>query len=296
LRPMLRRLKSFEYLEATTLEEAISFLEGQKEEAKILAGGTDLLVNMKRGKCIPSCVINIKPISGLDSISYDDVSGLSIGALTTIRAIEFSEIVAKGYPILSQAARSLGSKQIRNRATLGGNLCNASPAADMAPALIGLKATVDLVGPGGARSLLAEDLFKGPGMTALGEGEILTRVRIPHPRGNTFGRYKKLTVRRYVELAIVGVGVVLEINSDEKVCSDSRIVLGAVAPTPIRARRSEALMKGKRLDEKLIKEVGMSASEEASPITDVRASAEFRREVIPVLVGETVREALGRWV
>jgi CO/xanthine dehydrogenase FAD-binding subunit len=121
-------------------------------------------------------------------------------------------------------------------------------------------------------------------------------VRIPHPRGNTFGRYKKLTVRRYVELAIVGVGVVLEINSDEKVCSDSRIVLGAVAPTPIRARRSEALMKGKRLDEKLIKEVGMSASEEASPITDVRASAEFRREVIPVLVGETVREALGRWV
>lgn len=289
---MLRRLRKFEYFEATTIDEAISLMKEYGAKAKILAGGTDLLVDMKRGRCYFSYLINIKQIPDLDSIVYNERDGLTIGGLTTIRAIESSEIVAKRFPLLSQAAHSLGSRQVRNRATIGGNLCNASPAADIAPALIGYGATVDLIGSEGQRSLPIEDLFRGPRMTSLKKTETLTRIRVPNPSPKTFGIYIKHTIRRSVELAIVGIGAVLKLDGADHVCDDARIVLGAVAPTPIRAKRCETLIKGKKLEEGLIEEAGKVASEEASPITDQRATAEYRKEMIPVLVGRAIRAAI----
>lgn len=288
---MLRRLKKFDYAEARSIEEALSLLEEHGPAGKVLAGGTDLLVHMKKGKCVPSGLIDIKPVKGLEGISFEDEGGLVLGALTTVRTIEDSPRIAGTFPLLWEAARGLGSKQVRNRATVGGNLCNASPAADLSPALIAYGAVAALAGRTGQRELLLEDFFRGPGLTALAGDEILAQIRIPPPPPDAWGCYIKHTVRRSVELAIVGVAVLLHL-SDDHLCRKARVVLGAVAPTPIRAGRSEALLRGKRLGEELLREAAKAAAEEASPIADQRASAEYRREMISVLVRRALASAL----
>lgn len=278
----------FEYLEPASIEEAVSLLGRYDDEARVIAGGTDLLVQIKDKSVRPEYVVDIGYIAGLDYISYDEKQGLRIGALSTIRALEKSNKISQTYPVISQAAGLLGSVAIRNVATIGGNLCNAAPSADTAPALIGLSARANIVGTGGGRVVPLEEFFTGPSETVIKRGELLVEVQVPVPPPETKGVYLKLS-RTAVDLATVGVAVIVTLGNGGT-CKDIKIVLGAVAPTPMRAKRAEEILRGKRVDEALIEEASRVASGEAQPITDVRASAEYRREMVKVLTRRALKQ------
>jgi carbon-monoxide dehydrogenase medium subunit len=280
----------FEYLEPATIEEAISLLVKYDEKAKVIAGGTDLLVQIRNKAIKPEYVIDISYMPGLDYVRYDNIQGLSIGALTTLRALERSSKLQRRYPIISQAASQLGSIAIRNMGTIGGNLCNAAPSAETAPALIGLLARVKIAAPDGERVISLEDFFTGSGSNALRKGELLVEIKVPVLPPNTKGVYLKHGIRGSIDLAIVGVAVVIIL--DGEVCEDIKLVLGAVAPTPMRASKAEELVKGQKVDEALIREAAQVASEEARPISDVRASAEYRKEMIRVFTRRAIKEAI----
>ncbi len=282
----------FEYIEPTTIQEAISSLVKYDNKAKVIAGGTDLLVQMRQKTIRPEYVVDITNIPGLDYINYDEKRGLRIGALTTIRSLEKSAELRMQYPVISLAASKLGSVAIRNLGTLGGNLCNAAPSAEMAPALIGLSANAKIAGPSGERIVPLENFFTGPGTTLLKEGEILVEIQVPIPAPNTKSIYLKHAIRGSIDLAIAGVAVLATFEPQNRVCEDIRIVLGAVAPTPMRARNTEEVIKGKRMDENLIEKSAEVASSEAKPITDVRASAWYRTEMVKVLTRQAVRGIL----
>jgi len=278
----------FNYLEPATIEEAVALLGKYDGKAKVIAGGTDLLVQIRNKAIKPEYVVDIGYISGLDYINYDEKQGLRIGALTTIRAIEKSDKLRQVYPVISRAAGLLGSVAIRNVATIGGNLCNAAPSADTAPALIGLSAKARIAGSGGERLVSLEDFFTGPGETVLKAGEMLLEIQVPVPPPDTKGVYLKHG-RSAVDLATVGVAVIMALESGG-VCRDVKIVLGAVAPTPMRAKKAEEVLRGKKVESALIKEAAQVASGEAQPITDVRASAEYRREMVKVFTRRAIEQ------
>jgi carbon-monoxide dehydrogenase medium subunit len=243
-----------------------------------MAGGTDLLVQIKEGKKRPQCVIDVKGVHEMDGLT---ISGdeLSIGALTCIRTLETSPSVLEKVPLLAQAAAKLGSVQIRHRATIGGNLCNASPSADMAPALLALDAKASIYGKTGTRIVELGEFFLGPGETVLSDGEILTGLKVPLNRGRQGSVYYKLSTRRAMDLAFVGVAVLLELDRSERV-SKARIALGAVAPTPIRAVSAEKLLEGKVFSPERARESAERAAQSCKPISDLRASAEYRTEMV----------------
>ncbi len=282
----------FGYLEPSTIDEATSLLIKYEGKAKIIAGGTDLIIKMRRKAIRPQDIINLGFIPGLDYIDYNEKKGLKIGALTTIRDIEKSPILKQKYSVISQAASQLASTAIRNMATIGGNLCNASPSADMIPALIGLSASVKIIGPNGVRLVLLDDFFTGPGTTVLEAGDILTEIQVPIPVPCTEGIYLKHGIRGSVDLAIVGVAAVITLHPRRDICQDIRVVLGAVAPTPMRARQAEDMIRGKIINEELINDATHLAVSEARPISDVRASLEYRREMLKVFTRNAITQAL----
>lgn len=282
----------FEYFAPRTLDEAISLLTGNRGEARVIAGGTDLIVEMKEHIHHPDYLVDINKIEGLDDLSYDDGTGLKIGALTTVRAVEQSPVVKDKYPGLFQAVSQLGSIQVRNRATVAGNICRASPSADTPPPLIAAGAWVMIYGPSGERKIQLEEFFTGPGRTVLGPGDIVTSIHVPPPPARTGRVYLKLGRRKAMELATVGVAVSLA--QEEKICRDVRIVLGAVAPTPIRARHAEAVLEGNAVSEAIIDQVVKTAMAEARPISDVRSSAEYRLQMVGVLTEQAIMEARQR--
>jgi aerobic carbon-monoxide dehydrogenase medium subunit len=242
---------------------------------------------MKEQGLTPKYLVDIKNIPDLEYIRYDEKEGLRIGALTTIRQIETSLLIRERFLPLAQAAKVLGSVQVRNRATIGGNLCNAAPSAETAPTLLVLNTNVKVAGSKGERTLPLEQFFLGPGLTVL-QNEILTEIMVPSLSANIRGVYLKIGRRRAVDLALVGVAVAVAMDGNK--WKDVRIALGAVAPTPIRARRAEKLLEGKRTDAALMQEAGQIASEEASPISDVRASAWYRKELVKVLVQRALEQ------
>lgn len=282
----------FEYLEPANIPEAIALLERYDGKAKIIAGGTDLLVQMRRRTIKPEYVINIGNIQGLDYIRYDEKEGLKIGALTTIRTLERSAEVQQRYPVIPQAASRMASVGVRNLATLGGNLCNAAPSADTAPALIALSARAKIVGPKGERVVLLEDFFTGPGSTILGKGEILTEIQVPVLQPRTGTTYLKHDIRGTLDLAIVGVAAAITLEPRRELCQEAKVVLGAVAPTPMRARQAEEILNGKEIDDTLIEKSAQVASDESQPITDVRAPADYRSEMVKVFTRRAIKEAL----
>jgi len=285
-------MRSFEYIVPENLKEAFSLLAQYNGKAAILAGGTDLLVKMRDQVLQPAVLIDLKHISDLGDIDYSEVEGLKIGALVNICDIEKSNLIQEKFSILSQAAGTLGSAQVRNKATIGGNLCNAAPSADMAPSLIGLGASVTLAGPDGESLLPLEEFFTGPGETILGKGQILKDIRVPNMKAHSEGIYLKFSRRKATDLALVGIASVLTMDSALDNCTDISIVLGAVAPTPLRAKRAEALLRGNKISDSLVKEAARVASEEAAPITDVRASLWYRNQIIEVLVNQSIVQAL----
>jgi len=286
-----RRLTKFEYLAPKTIDEALALLSQHKGRAKVIAGGTDVVPQLKRREIkAPQYIIDLKEIPGLDYIKYDEVNGLTLGALATIHAVETSSIIREKFNILFQATESMASAQVRNRGTVVGNICNAVPSADTAPALLTLEAKVKLVSQRGTRMVNIEDFFTAPNQTVLTAEEIVQEIQIANLPPNSKGRYLKLTPRRSMDLAMVGVAVV--VIPEDGVCQDARIALGAVAPTPIRAKGAEGILKGQRFSEKIIEKAAQVAAEESRPIDDHRASAEYRREMVKVLTRRAIEQAV----
>jgi len=277
-----RRLPKFEYLRPGSVEEAITLLSQNAGQAKVFAGGTDLLPALRQREIkTPGYVIDLKAIPGLDKISYDDTTGLKIGPLATIRAVGESPVVQKHFSALSQAALSMASPQVRNRGTIAGNICNAVPSADSAPALLALDASVSIRGPKGERTVPLNQFFTGPRNTVLAEDELLTGISIPRPDAASRGVYLKLSPRHSMDLAVVGVAAVGIIS--DGVCKDVKVALGAVAPTPLRAPVAEEMLRGKKITPELIDEASRNAINECSPIDDHRASQEYRCDMVYVM-------------
>lgn len=256
-----------------------------------MSGGTDLLVEMKEGIITPQYVIDLKQISGLNKIEFDGKC-LKIGALATVHEIEISPWIKKYSEILAEAASLLGSLQIRNKGTIGGNLCHASPSADLASPLIALEGKVRIFGKNGERMEELENFFVGPGMTILNPDEILIEIQIPIPSPNTYGTYLKFSPRKAMDLAVVGVAIMITLNLSNHICTKARIILGAVAPTPIRAQKSEKILEGRKIEEDLLEEASNLAAEESRPISDVRGSSWYRKEMIKVLVHQGITRTL----
>lgn len=286
-----RRLPKFDYLAPKTTDEVLSLLSQYKGRAKVIAGGTDVVPQLKRREIkAPEYIIDLKGIQGLDYIKYDGDSGLSLGALVTIHAVETSSIIWGKFGVLFQAAESMASPQVRNRGTVAGNICNAVPSADTAPALLTLEAKLKLISQKGRRIVKIEDFFTGPNETVLADEEILQEIQVPDLPPYSKGIYLKLTPRKSMDLAVVGVAVV--VIPEDGICNDIRIALGAVSPTPVRVGKAEAIIKGQRLSDEVIEKVAQTAAEECSPISDLRASAEYRREMVRVLTKRAINQAL----
>jgi aerobic carbon-monoxide dehydrogenase medium subunit len=284
------RLPHFEYLTPKTLDEACSLLASHgPQEVSPLAGGTDLLVKMKQRRAVPRYVLNLKGISGMDYITYDEGEGLRVGALVTIQSLKNSVMVKRHCSVLAAAAGVESSVQIRNVATLGGNIANASPAADAPLALITLGASVLIARSGGQREVLLEDFFTGPGKTVLQPGEIIREIRIPPLPSRTGGAYLKHAMRR-TDIAIVSCAVVLTLVDD--LCDDIKIGLGSVGPTAFRARTAEGLLKGKKITEDVAGAAAQAAVDESQPIDDIRGYAEYRAKTVLAITRQAIMQAL----
>jgi carbon-monoxide dehydrogenase medium subunit len=249
---------------------------------------------MKEKGLVPRYVVDLKRIAGLYGIRENVDGTISIGALTTLRDVETSPLIKRKYPFLAQSAAEVGSIQIRNRATIGGNMANATPSADVAPSLVALNATAKIAGESGERSLPLEEFFRGPGQTVMSSEEILTEITIPRTSANLVGEYIKFSPREMMDLAYVGVAVAYNFAAADKKCTDVRIVLGAVAPTPIRAKKAEAALEGQVLSEALAEQAGIIAAQESRPISDVRSTADYRRAMVGVMTRRALLNAAAR--
>lgn len=286
---MIRKIKEFEYLNPSILSELISFLAEYKGRAKMFAGGTDVLIQLKERKLSPKYLIDIKNISELNYINYSENEGLKIGALVTHTSLANSEVIREKYSLLAEASLAVGVLQTRNRGTVAGNICNASPSADTLPALIALDATLKLVSFEGERIVKIEKFFTGPFKTILKETEVVTEIQIPSLPHLSGGAYLWLPKITSVDETLVGAAVVVNLEDlKNKICANARISLGSVAPIPFRAKMAENFVKGKKLESMICKEAGEIAANESSP----RSRAEYRKEMTKVLVKRSLDKAL----
>ncbi|MCL0102134.1 xanthine dehydrogenase family protein subunit M [Dehalococcoidia bacterium] len=279
-------MHKFRYLEARNLTQAVALLETHGQAGKVVAGSTDFLVRWRLGHWAPEYVVDISRIRSLKTIRRSKTTGLSIGSIVNINALQDHPIIRKRYPALASAAASFAGVQVRNLATIGGNIVNASPAGDTIPALLALDAQCKIVGPKGEVWIPLEDIFLGPGKTILGTSQILAEVHLPPSSEESGSLYIKHSPRSGMDIAAVGVAVAIEMNNQR--CSRIRIALGAVAPTPIRAREAEGLLTGAIPDpDRILEAVGL-AQLAVDPIDDVRSSADHRREIVGVLTKRAI--------
>ena len=311
-------MKKFDYLKPKTFDEALSLLAKYGEKAKLIAGGTDVIVMIKQKAIAPDVLISLQGIPALDQMIYN--GSLSIGPMVTHRAIEKSEVIKNNFSALADAVDDLGSVQIRNVATIGGNICTAAPSADTATPLLVLGTQVKIKSIKEERTVPIEEFFKGPGESVLKTGEMVKELSIPKPLPNTGSAYYKLQRRLALDLPILGVSVLLSLDKnkvtcsdllctaspistilhkmedDEIVCKDVRIALGVAAPTPMRALKAEALLRGKKLSDELLEETANIASQEAQPRDSIRGEAWYRKDLIRVLVKRMAMKSIERVV
>jgi len=298
----------FDYLRPSTVDEALSLLQKHGKEAMFIAGGTDVIVGIKQRKIAPKTLISLRSIEGLAYIKTQG-NEVRIGGMTTHRTLEQSTVIKERFPALADAVKNLGSVQIRNVATVGGNICNAAPSADTAPPLLALGTAARIKGSKGERIVPLEEFFVGPGKTILKGDEILLEFIIPASPPHTGSAYWKHTRRKAMDLPILGVALRLSIDRgtapnvqklirdsapeeeilrslDESglVCQEARIALGVAAPTPMRATGAENVLKGGKLTAEKLDEAGRIASQEAHPRDSLRGAAWYRREMIQVLI------------
>ncbi len=287
-------MPAFEYLKPSSIDEAVSMMESYGERARYVAGGTDVLVKIKEKKIAPQYLISLRHLPELSHIQRDPEGILHIGALTTHRMLEKSPLIRQHYPVITDAVENIGSVQIRNVATIGGNICNAVPSADGVIPLLTLGTHLHLLGPKGKRTLPLKSFFLGPGQTLMEHGEIVTDFFIPPLLPRTGGAYIKHTRREAMELPILGVGMVLSLAEDFKTCVKVRIGLGVAAPTPIRAYLSEECLTGREVNEQTLAETARVAVKESRMRDSIRGQAWYRREMVGVLINRLGLRCLER--
>ena len=281
----------FDYIEAATLKKAFSLLDKYGDDARVIAGGTSLLIMMRQRLLTPKVVISLARIPKFDRITYNNKDGLRIGAGARHRDLELSPIVKRRYPLLHETFRKVAQPRIRNMGTVGGNLAAGDPLTDPGASLIALDAEVVLTSSQGRRVLRLDEFFVDYYQTALKPGELLTEIRVPPPQRPGWAHIK-FTPRSVEDFATVGVALTLSVKNG--VCEDVRIGLNSVASTIIHARRAEETLRGKTVTEALLRELGEAAASETDPVDDNRGSAEYKREMVKVLVRRAAEEALGR--
>lgn len=293
----IRRLPRFEYHTPASIGEALDLVTRFGDNGRFIAGGTDLLVEMKKRETTPEHLISLSGIAELKGIASGDVDGLRIGALVTLAEIERCGVVRELYRPLWDAVNVMASAQIRTLATIGGNLCSALPSADTAPPLIALGASLRLVGPKGERWVPVEGFFLAPKQSVRKPDELLTEIRIPRPEPNSAGCYIKLMRRHAMDLALVGAAVCLRLDADKTTCREARIALGSVAPTPIRVPDAEAVLANRAIEEDPVMQAALIACGHCrSRRESIRASQEYRRSMIEVLTKRAILEAHRRIV
>ncbi len=286
-------MKDFEYFSAATVDEALGLLSRYGGDAKLIAGGQSLLVLMRQGLVSPEYVIDIKGVKGLDYIDYDEARGLRIGALTTHRAIERSEVIRRHFGVLAEMERNLATIQTRNWGTVGGNLCYGHHSGDLAPVLISLGARLRVARVGQERVVEMESFTRDLFEVDLGPDEMLLEIEVSPLGPNAGVAYDKLMVMQG-DIGIVGAAVFLRLSSSDGVCEEARIGLSGASTVPLRPREAERVLIGRRVDEAVLREAAEVASREADPLSDVHASAEYRREMIKVFVRRVGKVALER--
>jgi CO/xanthine dehydrogenase FAD-binding subunit len=286
-------MQSFDYIAPTNVDEVISLLASHNSNAKVLCGGTDLLVQLREGRRQTGLVVDLKKIPDITQVTNDE-NELHIGAAASCHDICSNPIVQQKYPGLIDGIHLIGGVQIQNRASVGGNLCNASPAADAIPALIVHKAICNITGPNGSRVLPVEEFCIAPGKNALQAGELLISITVPSPKENFGAHYLRFIPRNEMDIAVVGAGASVILDEDGKYFVSARIALGAVAPTPLLATDAGAFLSGKDITHENIKEAARMAQDIAKPITDLRGTAEHRKHLVAVLVERTLEKAIER--
>ena len=283
---------TFEYLEPGSLKEACDMLERHPDDAKLIAGGTALVLWMRLGLLKPAVVISLEKIPGFSYVRYSENDGLRIGAGARHREIELSAAVRSHYPLLHETFRKVAQPRIRNMGTIGGNLCQGDPLTDPGASLIALDAEITLTNGKGVRTLPLEEFFVDYYQTAIQTGEILTEIHVPPAAKKLGWAHIKFLPRSEEDFATVGVALTLSGQKDR--CADIRLALNSVAPTILRAKRAENVLRGKKVTDTLLQEMGETAATEVDPMDDNRGSAEYKREMVRVLVRRAAKEALGK--
>jgi CO/xanthine dehydrogenase FAD-binding subunit len=284
---------SFVVYEPTTVPDAVGLLTQHADDSVPLAGGTDLLLRIRRGIRKYRSVINLKRVSGLSDITWDEQTGLTLGALTTFRAIEQSRRIRNVFPALAEAAEVVAGVQLRNLATIGGNLGNASPSADSVPPLVALGAMVTIAGPSGTKALPVEECLIGPGRTALSQNEIFTTITIPSPAPRNGNAFIRFSPRAAMDIGIVSAAASVSLDADGR-CTGCRIALGAVSARPLRVITAEDSLLGASLTSGALSLAGSLAADAAAPISDIRGSADYRRAIVGVLTSRVLARAAAR--
>jgi CO/xanthine dehydrogenase FAD-binding subunit len=287
-------LKDFEYCTPQTLRQAVALLAEKGNKARALAGGTDLIVQLRGKRFDLDRVVDIKHISELNELSFSARKGLVIGAAVPCWKLYNDAEVIERYPGLIDSASIIGGIQIQGRATFGGNLCNASPSADSTPSLIAYGAVCNIIGPDGKRSITVEDFCVAPGKSALAAGELLVSIQVPANKKNQGSHYQRFIPRNEMDIAVVGVGSWVELANRGKEFKQVRIALAAVGPTPIFARAAGDALVGQAVGDEAIAAAAEAAKEVATPISDMRGPAEFRTHLVGVLVKRTLEGAIAR--
>jgi carbon-monoxide dehydrogenase medium subunit len=287
-------LQAFDYVAPKSLSEAVSLLEQKGERARVLSGGTDLIVQVRENRRDLDLIVDGKKIAELMELSFDPQSGLTLGA--SVPCVHFYEDarISQLYPGLNDAAMLIGGTQIQNRASFGGNLCNSSPAADSIPALIAHSAVCLIAGPGGTRTVPVEEFCTGPGKNVLGPNELLVSLHVPPPPERFGAHYLRFIPRNEMDIAVVGCGASLEMESDLRTVKKARVSLGAVAPTPLLVGEAAAALEGRELDAGAIEKAAAAARAAARPITDMRGTVEYRVHLAGVLTRRALEKSLER--
>ena len=287
-------MQDFSYVSAKTVPEAVTLLDENGEKARILAGGTDLIVEIREARRDVGLMIDVKSIPEVNVLDYSADAGLTLGAAVECYKIYAVDAICDAYPGLIDATKIIGGTAIQGRAAVGGNLCNASPAADCIPPLIVLSATCVIAGPNGERELPVEQFCTAPGQTALEKGEMLVSLKIPTPASNSSSFYLRFIPRNEMDIAVVGAGASVTLDDAKQTIVSARISLAAVAPTPLFAEEAGALLAGREVSDAAIDEAAQAAQAIARPISDMRGTAEQRTHLVGVLTRRALNGAIQR--
>ena len=287
-------MHAFDYATPESVADAVVMLSDQGKNASVLAGGTDLIVQLRENRRRTDLVVDVKRIAELNALSYDAATGLTIGAAVPCYRIYGDAEVAAAFPGLMDAARLVGGTGIQGRASLGGNLCNASPAGDTIPPMIVLSGEAEIAGPNGTRKVAVEDFCTAPGRTVLEDGEFLVSLHFPAPAPNSGAFYRRFIPRNEMDIAVVGVGASVVLSEDRSSFVSARIAVGAVAPTPLFVREAGDALAGQPVSDESIQRAADLARDAARPISDMRGTAEYRKHLTSVLTRRVVEGAVQR--